>query len=127
LSAAPAATGDLPASANARHVQGKAGQPGQHQHGTWTIYLLHLKQPYKHAKHFLGNPESSGFLKAPHRFSAGEFAELTPWARSGPAGCLPRPGRASRRRQRIITALASTGERAVIGCGTVFAREGKAA
>jgi hypothetical protein len=28
-----------------------------------TIYLLHFDTPYRHAKHYLGTPASSGFLK----------------------------------------------------------------
>jgi hypothetical protein len=28
---------------------------------TWTVYLLHFDRPYRHAKHYTGNPESSGF------------------------------------------------------------------
>ena len=38
-------------------VTAAAGQVG-------LVYLLHLERPYKHAKHYTGNSESSGILKA---------------------------------------------------------------
>jgi hypothetical protein len=44
----------------------------------WTTYLLHFDRPYKHARHYTGNPESSGSLKVFRRVGGREFAELTP-------------------------------------------------
>jgi hypothetical protein len=41
-----------------------------------TVFLLHLDPLFKHAWHYLGKPESSGFLKVLRRFFIGEFAEL---------------------------------------------------
>src|SRR6266487_5313303 len=41
-----------------------------------TIYLLHLERPYKHAKHYTGNPESSAFLKVGCWTGGCELAEL---------------------------------------------------
>ncbi len=40
------------------------------------IYLLHLDRPYKHAKHYTGNPEGSGFLKVRLAADRGKFTEL---------------------------------------------------
>jgi hypothetical protein len=51
----------------------------------WTTYLLHFDRPYKHARHYTGNPESSGFLKVPHRCLGGGFAELPVVLRARPA------------------------------------------
>ena len=51
-----------------------------------TVYLLHFDRPYKHARHYVGNPESSGNLKAVCAFAGRQFRELTGrkrW-RSGP-------------------------------------------
>ena len=31
--------------------------------GDRTVYLLHFSQPYRHARHYVGKPESSGFLR----------------------------------------------------------------
>jgi hypothetical protein len=45
------------------------GQPG-------VIYMLHFDQPYRHARHYVGKPESSGFLKVPRRLFGGGFGEL---------------------------------------------------
>ena len=42
-----------------------------------TLYLLHFDRPYKHARHYLGNPESSRFLKVQWAGRCGEFAGLT--------------------------------------------------
>jgi hypothetical protein len=45
-------------------------------HVQGTIYLLHFTQPYKHARHYMGKPASSGLLQAPRRVGDGELAEL---------------------------------------------------
>ena len=55
-------------------MSGRAGQVG-------TVYLLHFDQPYKHARHYVGNPESSAFQKAGCRTGSGELAELACLAR----------------------------------------------
>jgi hypothetical protein len=54
-------------------------------------YLLHFDRPYISANgkgiagHYLGNPESSGFLNVPHRCLGGGFAELPVVPRAGRA------------------------------------------
>jgi hypothetical protein len=53
--------------------------------GLWTTYVLHFDRPYKHARHYTGNPESSGFLKVPHRCLGGGFDELPVVLRARPA------------------------------------------
>jgi hypothetical protein len=40
------------------------------------VYLLHFSRPYKHARHYTGKAESSGFLKVPRRLFGGGFSEL---------------------------------------------------
>ena len=66
---------------------------------TGTVYLLHFDQPYQHARHYVGNPDSSGFLKASCGTGGSELAELEgpPWimGRSGQlqAGAVERPAR----------------------------------
>ena len=42
-----------------------------------TVYILHLDPPYRHARHYTGNPESSRFLKVQRAGCRGEFAGLT--------------------------------------------------
>src|SRR5262249_15085377 len=51
-----------------------------------TTYLLHFIDPatgeptrYKHAGHYIGNPESSGLLNVFGRLYSREFAELGRW------------------------------------------------
>jgi hypothetical protein len=63
------------------------------------IYMLHFSQPYRHAKHYVGKPESSAFLKAGSAGAGGGFAELAGAAAcSGYAGRV-RCGEARRRRR----------------------------
>jgi hypothetical protein len=33
------------------------------QHDAGTVYLIHLDEPYKHARHYLGSSGSSAILK----------------------------------------------------------------
>jgi hypothetical protein len=40
------------------------------------IYMLHFDQPYRHAKHYVGNPQSSQFLTAIGPFMCRQFGEL---------------------------------------------------
>src|SRR5712691_302231 len=40
-------------------------------------YLLHFERPYKHAKHYTGKPESSGFLRVRFAVFGRELAELS--------------------------------------------------
>ena len=46
------------------------------------IYMLHFHQPYRHARHYVGNPESSRFLKGFCRRTWGW------WLLLGWFGCL---------------------------------------
>ena len=40
------------------------------------VYLLHFDQPYQHARHYVGKPESSRFLKVDWMADGVELAEL---------------------------------------------------
>jgi hypothetical protein len=46
---------------------------------TGTIYLLHFDRPYRHAGHYVGNPERLRFLNGRGAPWGGEFAELADW------------------------------------------------
>jgi hypothetical protein len=61
------------------------GARSQNASSLRTTYLLHFDRPYKHAWHYTGSPESSEFLKVPHRCSGGGFAELPVVLRARPA------------------------------------------
>jgi hypothetical protein len=63
-----------------------------------TVYLIHFDIAYKHARHYTGKPESSGFLKVPRRVLAAGSANSHPdaqvtWRAWGiyPAGRVRRP------------------------------------
>src|SRR5919198_3310566 len=45
-------------------------------HVQGTVYLLHFTEPYRHAKHYMGKPASSGLLQASWRVGDREFTEL---------------------------------------------------
>jgi hypothetical protein len=45
---------------------------------TGTVYLLHFDRPYKHARHYIGKPESSRFLNGRGVCLGGEFAVSIP-------------------------------------------------
>ena len=47
-----------------------------HSTGPGTVYLIHLDTPYKHARHYTGTPESSGFLTGYFAVEGGDCAEL---------------------------------------------------
>jgi hypothetical protein len=51
------------------------------------IYMLHFDQPYKHARHYTGRSESSGFLKVQFAAAGRELAELAV------VSAVPGPGR----------------------------------
>ncbi len=56
-----------------------------------TVYLLHFSVPYKHARHYIGNPESSAFLKvqlAADRWKFTELPAVLAGRLSGTAGLL---------------------------------------
>ena len=67
-----------------------------------TVYLLHFDRPYQHARHYLGNTDSSRFLKGCGAVLGREFAEL-----AGSSGVAGR--KASRREWRAVNARSRAG------------------
>jgi len=57
---------------------------------TGTTYLLHFDEPFRHARHYTGNPESSAFLKVQLAADRWKFTELPAVLRGRPVGmaCL---------------------------------------
>jgi hypothetical protein len=80
-----------------------AGCPGLLVPAADLVYLVHLLPAYRHARHYLGKPASSGLLKAVWQVSGGEFAELAWMARIGPPGAPATPP-APRHRLRVVGA-----------------------